>query len=108
MLGRGLNPGDCLALEPSLSLEAHVQHARDPLPVLPIPLRESDPDARLDLQAALHHVYDAARYGNYIYEGTPQPALRAADENPPNTTEWIAPIRAQASIATTASGIIGI
>ena len=28
-------------------------------------------------------------------------------ENPPNTTEWIAPMRAQASIATAASGIIG-
>jgi len=28
--------------------------------------------------------------------------------NPPNTTEWTAPIRAQASIANTASGIIGI
>jgi hypothetical protein len=28
--------------------------------------------------------------------------------NPPNTTEWTAPIRAQASIATTASGIIGM
>ena len=27
--------------------------------------------------------------------------------NPPKTTLWIAPIRAQASIATTASGIIG-
>ena len=30
----------------------------------------------------------------------------ASAENPPNTTEWTAPIRAQASIATTASGII--
>ena len=29
-------------------------------------------------------------------------------ESPPNTTEWTAPIRAQASIATAASGIIGI
>ena len=28
--------------------------------------------------------------------------------NPPNTTEWIAPIRAQASIAITASGTIGM
>ena len=28
-------------------------------------------------------------------------------ENPPNTTEWIAPMRAQASMAITASGIIG-
>ena len=27
--------------------------------------------------------------------------------NPPKTTEWTAPIRAQASIAITASGIIG-
>ena len=30
------------------------------------------------------------------------------EANPPNTTEWIAPILAQASIAITASGIIGI
>ena len=28
--------------------------------------------------------------------------------NPPNTTEWMAPRRAQASMATTASGIIGM
>ena len=28
--------------------------------------------------------------------------------NPPKTTEWIAPIRAQASIETIASGTIGI
>ena len=27
---------------------------------------------------------------------------------PPNTTEWIAPMRAQASMATAASGIIGM
>ncbi len=32
----------------------------------------------------------------------------ASGEKPPNTTEWIAPMRAQASIATTASGIIGM
>jgi hypothetical protein len=48
---------------------------RDPLPVIPIPLRPPDDDAKLDLQAALNHVYDAARYGSYIYEGTPEPAL---------------------------------
>ncbi len=34
--------------------------------------------------------------------------LRSASaENPPNTTEWTAPMRAHASIATAASGIIG-
>ena len=31
----------------------------------------------------------------------------ASGEKPPNTTEWIAPIRAQASMAKAASGIIG-
>jgi hypothetical protein len=54
-------------------------YLHDPLPVIPIPLRDPDPDARLDLQLALHHVYDAARYDNYIYEGAPQPALRTED-----------------------------
>ncbi len=52
---------------------------RDRLPTIPIPVREPDPDARLDLQAVLHRVYDAARYANYVYEGTPQPALRGED-----------------------------
>ena len=39
-----------------------------------------------------------------------QSSMRPASESgekPPNTTEWIAPMRAQASIATAASGIIG-
>lgn len=32
----------------------------------------------------------------------------AVEEKPPNTTEWIAPMRAQASIAIGSSGIIGM
>ncbi len=32
----------------------------------------------------------------------------ASGEKPPNTTEWMAPMRAQASIAMAASGIIGM
>jgi hypothetical protein len=52
---------------------------RDPLPVIPIPLREPDADVPITLQAILHRVYDAARYGSYIYEGAPQPGLSAAD-----------------------------
>jgi hypothetical protein len=52
---------------------------RDPLPVIPIPLRDADPDVRVDLQAILHRVYDAARYGNYIYQDEPSPALPAPD-----------------------------
>jgi hypothetical protein len=52
---------------------------RAALPVFPVPLRQPDPDVQIDLQAVLHHVYDGARYGNWIYEGAPQPALSAAD-----------------------------
>ena len=41
----------------------------------------------------------------------PDPTIRAwiaADPNPPKTTVWTAPIRAQASIAMTCSGTIGM
>ena len=31
-----------------------------------------------------------------------------SEENPPNTTEWAAPMRVQASMATGSSGIIGM
>ena len=34
--------------------------------------------------------------------------LSASEEKPPNTTVWGAPSRAQASMATTVSGIIGM
>ncbi len=40
-----------------------------------------------------------------------QSSIRTANScaaKPPNTTEWIAPRRAQASMATSASGTIGI
>lgn len=53
---------------------------REPLPILPVPLRAPDADARLDLMTTLHRVYDAAHYGSYIYTGQPQPRLRAEDE----------------------------
>jgi len=35
-------------------------------------------------------------------------SFRASAEKPPNTTEWVAPIRAQACMATTASGTMGM
>lgn len=53
---------------------------RDPLPVIPIPLRGPDRDATLDLQALLNRVYDAGRYARDVYGGRPQPPLRPADE----------------------------
>jgi hypothetical protein len=52
---------------------------RDCLPSIPIPLREPDRAATLDLRAVLHHVYDASGYEDYIYTGNPDPALSPAD-----------------------------
>ncbi|OJW17076.1 MAG: hypothetical protein BGO49_07985 [Planctomycetales bacterium 71-10] len=53
---------------------------RDPLPVIPVPLREPDADARLDLKAALDEAYDDAAYQFRIYEGPPDPPLSPEDE----------------------------
>ncbi len=52
---------------------------RQRLPVVPIPLSDPHPDAQLDLQDVLHRVYDAARYGSYIYEEEPTPNLASDD-----------------------------
>lgn len=52
---------------------------RDRLPVIPIPLRDPDPDGRVDLQAVLHRAYDGPAYEDFIYEGSPEPPLSAED-----------------------------
>jgi hypothetical protein len=48
---------------------------RETLPAIPIPLADPAPDVRLDLQATVHRVYDAARYVNWIYTSEPEPRL---------------------------------
>jgi hypothetical protein len=53
---------------------------RDPLPVVPIPLRAPDRDATLDLQALLQKVYDAGRYTYYIYEVPLSQPINPEDE----------------------------
>jgi hypothetical protein len=53
---------------------------RERLPVIPIPLRDPDADAQLDLQEVLNDIYDRARYGTYIYEGSPDPVLVPQEE----------------------------
>jgi hypothetical protein len=53
---------------------------REPLPTIPIPLLPSEADARLDLQAVLNRVYDAAGYGHYMYRSQPEPPLSAEDQ----------------------------
>ena len=52
---------------------------RDPLQAVPIPLRAGEPEATLDLQATLHHIYDAAGYHMFLYQAEPEPALSPAD-----------------------------
>jgi hypothetical protein len=52
---------------------------RERLPEIPIPLRAPDPDAAIDLQQAIHRVYDSASYGYLVYDRTPQPTLSAED-----------------------------
>jgi hypothetical protein len=52
---------------------------RDRLPTIPVPLREGEPDARIDLQEILGRIFDAAGYAYYIYSGRPDPELGADD-----------------------------
>ena len=60
-------------------VQAWAVSLRDPLPTIPIPLRGSAPDAKLNLQALLHEVYDAAGYEDYLYDTPPEPLLPEAD-----------------------------
>ena len=46
---------------------------RDRLPVIPIPLRPTDPDGQIDLQDVLHQAYDGPGYEKFIYDGSPEP-----------------------------------
>jgi len=56
---------------------------QDPLPVVGIPLRDPDPDAPLDLQAALALAYDRAAYdATADYTKDPDPPL------PPELAAW--------------------
>jgi hypothetical protein len=63
---------------------------RETLPSLPIPLREGEPEPLIDLKAVLDRVYDEARYGDQIYDYTPEPQLSPAD------AEWATAILAAA------------
>jgi hypothetical protein len=58
---------------------------REPIPPLPVPLRQSDPDVPLDLTAALARVYSSARYDLRIdYRQAPPPP-----ELPPEDATWL-------------------
>ena len=65
---------------------------RDRLPTLPVPLLEGDADVPLDLRGAMDVVYDAMRYGSFIYEEPPEPPLVGDD------AAWAAAILQQAGV----------
>lgn len=50
---------------------------RDPLPCLPIPLREPEPDILIDLGALVTQVYDLGRYARTLRRGFPLPETTA-------------------------------
>jgi len=52
---------------------------RERLPVIPIPLRPTDRDVRLDLQALVDQAYRLGRYDDLDYSRRPEPALEAED-----------------------------
>jgi hypothetical protein len=52
---------------------------RSRLPVIPIPLRPTDRDATLDLQALVDMVYCRGRYDDIDYSRDPEPPLSAED-----------------------------
>ena len=51
---------------------------REPLPVIPVPLRRAS-HATLDLESILHHVYDHGTYAEEIYDRDPDPPLDPGD-----------------------------
>ena len=52
---------------------------REPIPPFPVPLRDSDSPAILNLKPVLDRLYDAANYGRRIYRHPPVPPLTAED-----------------------------
>ncbi len=53
---------------------------REKLPVIPIPLRQPDGAAHVDLREALNRAYDGPGYERVLYRGTPEPPLSAEDD----------------------------
>jgi hypothetical protein len=50
------------------------------LPVIRTPLRQTDEDARLDLQALIDQAYRNGRYHSIDYRTAPEPPLEGPDE----------------------------
>jgi hypothetical protein len=61
------------------AVEVYRVPLRERLPVIPIPLRDTDPDSPLDLQALLDRCYAAGAYDDLDYAVEPDPPLDPAD-----------------------------
>jgi hypothetical protein len=59
---------------------------RDPLPRLPIPLREPDPDVSIDLAALVNRVYDLGRYARTLRRQAPLPETAPLS---PDDRAWV-------------------
>lgn len=61
------------------AIEVYPLPIRERLPVIGIPLRESDPDIPLDLQALIDQAYRHGRYDDIDYRAEPMPPLDPDD-----------------------------
>ncbi len=52
---------------------------RDPIPIVPVPLKVTDPELPIDLKAVLDSVYDGGRSELTIYDDPPEPPLSRSD-----------------------------
>jgi hypothetical protein len=61
------------------SYEWYSASLREPLPTIRIPLRPTDQDARLNLQALIQKCYENGNYDDIDYHNEPRPALSDVD-----------------------------
>jgi Protein of unknown function (DUF4058) len=66
--------------------EVYRWSVRDPLPRLPIPLREPDPDVLIDLAALVTRVYDLGRYARTLRHDSP---LAETSPLAPEDRDWV-------------------
>jgi hypothetical protein len=71
---------------PELEYELFPVLLDEPLPCIPVPLRQTEAEVPLDLQYAFNQAYDGGPYarGAVDYSGPPDPPLR------PDLTQWLA------------------
>jgi Protein of unknown function (DUF4058) len=84
-LSEALPPGDYYAMvsrsDKRPDCEVYAWNLRDPLPAVPIPLRNPDPDVHIDLGAVFEAAYTRGRYGRILpYGKPPQAPLKKADK----------------------------